>query len=171
MKTQPIPILTFVAVLFAGLAGTTQGLPLPAPVTNRDFHDNGKPAPAKVELGRMLFFDKILGGNKNIACATCHHPRHATSDGTALGFGEGASGLGPKRHPGTTLATAVPERVPRNATALWNLGAREYTRMFDDGRVEVDEHGFYESGFVTPARWKLPKGLDNDLDFVAGIDD
>ena len=70
------------------------------PVADRDFHDDGKPAAAKVELGRMLFFDKILSGNKNISCATCHHPRHATADAVALGFGEGARGLGPKRRPG-----------------------------------------------------------------------
>jgi len=25
-------------------------------------------------LGRVLFFDKILSGNRDISCATCHHP-------------------------------------------------------------------------------------------------
>ena len=31
----------------------------------------GQPAStAKVELGRMLFFDKILSGNKDVSCAT-----------------------------------------------------------------------------------------------------
>ena len=28
--------------------------------------------PAQVALGRALFFDKILSGNRDIACATCH---------------------------------------------------------------------------------------------------
>src|SRR5688500_2490497 len=27
-----------------------------------------------IALGRALFFDKELSGNRNIACATCHHP-------------------------------------------------------------------------------------------------
>ncbi|MHC4940971.1 MAG: cytochrome-c peroxidase [Planctomycetota bacterium] len=135
----------------------------PAPVADRDFHDDGKPDSAKVELGRMLFFDKILSGNKNISCATCHHPRLATADGVALGFGEGAHGLGPKRRPGKTHESAIHERVPRNSPALFNLGAREYTVFFHDGRVEVDTNGYYEGGFITPAKWKLPKGLDSAL--------
>ena len=30
--------------------------------------------PEKVALGRKLFFDPILSGDKTVACATCHHP-------------------------------------------------------------------------------------------------
>ena len=53
-----------------GMAG--QG-PLPDPVTDKDFHDHGPTADAKVELGMKLFYDKLLSGNRNISCATCHH--------------------------------------------------------------------------------------------------
>ncbi len=134
---------------------------LPAPVTDADFHQAR--SEEQVTLGQMLFFDKILSGNQNIACATCHHPAFATSDGMALSFGEGAHGLGPDRRPGTTKHEAVHERVPRNSPALFNLGAKEYTTMFHDGRVEIDTAGFYESGFITPAKWKLPGGFDNIL--------
>lgn len=28
----------------------------------------------KIELGRLLFYDPILSGNKDVACASCHHP-------------------------------------------------------------------------------------------------
>ncbi|MDX1419123.1 MAG: cytochrome c peroxidase [Rubricoccaceae bacterium] len=136
---------------------------LPEPVTDADYYDDGAPPEARVELGRLLFFDKILSGNQNISCATCHHPDFAGGDGLALGFGEGPSGLGPDRRPGQDAYGAVHERVPRNAPALFNLGAREFTRLFHDGRVELDTAGFYESGFITPARWKLPMGLDNVL--------
>jgi cytochrome c peroxidase len=31
-------------------------------------------SPEKVELGRLLFFDPILSGNKDVSCATCHQP-------------------------------------------------------------------------------------------------
>ena len=136
---------------------------VPDPVVDRDFHENGAPDPDKVELGRMLFFDKILSGNRNISCATCHHPSQSSGDGVALAFGEGAHGLGARRHPGPTRSEAVHERVPRNAPGLFNLGAREFTRLFHDGRVETDPEGNYEGGFITPAKWKLPKGLDNVL--------
>jgi cytochrome c peroxidase len=140
-----------------------RGSRLPRAAADTDFYDAGAPDPALVELGRLLFFDKLLGGNQNISCATCHHPDHATSDGLALPLGEGPRGLGPERRPGSDVTQAVYERVPRNSPALWNLGAKEFTRMFHDGRVETDPDGFFEGGFVTPAKWKLPQGLDNVL--------
>ncbi|MEM9439158.1 MAG: cytochrome c peroxidase, partial [Pseudomonadota bacterium] len=28
--------------------------------------------PAKAKIGQLLFYDKILSGNRNIACGTCH---------------------------------------------------------------------------------------------------
>ena len=136
---------------------------LPDPVTDADFYADGQPPAAQVELGRLLFFDKILSGNQNVSCATCHHPELATTDGVALGLGEGAHGLGPDRRTGPAIPNAVHARVPRNAPALFNLGAEEFTRMYHDGRVEADPQGFYEGGFITPARWKLPDGLDNVL--------
>ena len=63
--------LTF---LFAGPAEGGQGIAGLRPVEDSDFYDNGRFLEAKVELGRMLFFDKILSGNQTISCATCHHP-------------------------------------------------------------------------------------------------
>ncbi|TDQ54595.1 di-heme cytochrome c peroxidase, partial [Phaeovulum veldkampii DSM 11550] len=79
----------------------------------------------------MLFWDAELSGNRNIACASCHHPRFGTSDGVSLGIGEGGTGLGPERR-------AIPEnhpeqRIPRNSPALWNVGARGFTALFADG--------------------------------------
>lgn len=136
---------------------------LPPPVEDADYYDGGNPPAAKVELGRMLFFDKLLSGNRNISCATCHHPALSTGDALALPLGEGPAGLGPERQAGNTKPTAVSERVPRNSPGLFNLGAREFERMFHDGRVETDPQGYYEGGFITPAKWKLPAGLENVL--------
>ncbi len=162
-----VAALTFCGPAFASATGTTDSsttpIALPDAVRDADYHDDGAPSDAKVELGRMLFFDKILSGNRNISCATCHHPRLGTSDSVALPIGEGALGLGRERAPGDDADTAVFGRVPRNSPALWNLGAREFERMFHDGRVETDPEGFYEGGFITPAKWKLPRGLDNVL--------
>ena len=136
---------------------------LPDPVSDADYHEGGQPREEKVELGRLLFFDKLLSGNRNISCATCHHPEHGTSDGLALPLGEGPKGLGPNRVAGSSKKTAVHSRIPRNSPALFNKGAKEFVRMFHDGRVEVDVNDYYEGGFITPAKWKLPRGLDNAL--------
>lgn len=137
-----------VFVLIAGVAGAE----VPAPVTDADYAPVSE---AEARLGQLLFYDPILSGNRNISCATCHHPRFATSDGLSLGLGEGGIGLGPERKPDP--ANLPEQRVPRNAPALFNLGAREFTVMFHDGRIEAD-----------PAR---PSGLRTPLedDMVMGF--
>jgi len=159
MKT----LLTSTLLLAAAVGSDELRFELPQPVQDTDYYEDGAPSEAKFELGRMLFFDKLLSGNKNISCATCHHPQLASADALALPLGEGAHGLGRERFAGTTKAEGVFERVPRNSPALFNVGAREYVRMFHDGRVETDPDGYYEGGFITPAKFKLPKGLENVL--------
>ena len=52
---------------------------------------------ARQALGRLLFWDPILSGDRDVACATCHHPDFAYTDGRELSLGTGAVGLGPAR--------------------------------------------------------------------------
>jgi cytochrome c peroxidase len=135
------------------LSATAMAADLPAPLTNADFRPVDR---AEAELGWLLFYDPILSGNREVACATCHHPRFATSDGVSLGLGDGGMGLGPARRPDP--ANLPEQRIPRNAPALFNLGANEFTVLFHDGRIEAD-----------PTR---PGGLRTPLgpDMVAGFD-
>jgi cytochrome c peroxidase len=133
---------------------------LPNVVTDADYYENGSPHPMKVELGRLLMFDKILSGNKNISCATCHHSLTDTGDGLSLPVGEGGRGLGVARDTGSGT-DAVHERVPRNAPPIFNLGARDFDTLFHDGRVAVDST--QPSGFSTPAGDDLPHILDSVL--------
>lgn len=44
-------------------------------------------SPAKVELGRVLFFDGRLSSNNMVSCAFCHVPSHAFSGPTPFSFG------------------------------------------------------------------------------------
>ena len=131
---------------------------IPKAVTDADYHKNGEEDADQVALGQSLFFDKILSGNFNISCATCHHPVAGTGDGLSLPVGEGGVGLGITRLAGDG-EVSVHERVPRNAPHIFNLGAREFTRMFHDGRVELDPNE--PTGFRSPAGEQLPHGLDN----------
>lgn len=90
----------------------------------------------EIALGRLLFYDPILSGSKQVSCATCHHPKMATADGLSLGLGDGAIGLGRER---VVDPENPPEiRIPRNAPSLFNLGATEFTVFFHDGRLEAD---------------------------------
>ncbi|NIP18066.1 MAG: cytochrome-c peroxidase [Xanthomonadales bacterium] len=132
----------------------------PPALDDADFYEHDAPPPDRVRLGRLLFFDKILSGNLNISCATCHHPLTGTGDGLSLPVGEGSNGLGVTRDTGV-LDDAIHERVPRNAPPVFNLGARQFTRLFHDGRIEPDP--LQPSGFASPAGLDLPAGLDNVL--------
>ncbi len=139
--------------------GPGPGPPL-RPLTDADYRGGGQLDSNVVELGRLLFFDEVLSGNRNISCATCHNPIAFTGDALSLPLGEGGRGLAQARTVGRG-ADAVHERVPRNAPPLFNLGARRFTRLFHDGRVAEDPSE--ASGFSSPAGNDLPLGLDSVL--------
>ncbi|MFK7868414.1 MAG: cytochrome-c peroxidase [Roseobacter sp.] len=129
---------------------------LPAPVQDADYMPVDMD---QVRLGQMLFYDPILSGNRNISCASCHHPKYGTSDGLALGLGEGGIGLGTARR---VDPNNMPEqRIPRNSPALFNLGAYEFTVMFHDGRIEVDPDK--PGGLRTPMGAEMSSGFANLL--------
>jgi cytochrome c peroxidase len=130
---------------------------LPDPVTDADYRAAD---PKVAQLGQLLFFDKILSGNRNISCATCHVPALATTDRLSLGLGEGGEGTGPSRHAGT--ANLPVRRLARNVPALFNLGAREFTALFADGRVEADPSR--PSGLRTPLDESLVRGFGSVLE-------
>src|SRR5688572_12953288 len=110
--------------------------------------------PALVDLGRALFFDKILSGNRDISCATCHDPGAHATDALSLPVGTGGTGVGLAR-------TLGPGRqfVPRNAPSLLNQGLG-FFYLFWDGRVN-EEGGF--GRFKTPTGVTLPSGLNGLL--------
>lgn len=112
------------------------------------------PDPNLVALGQLLFFEKELSGNRDISCATCHHPQLATSDQQFLSIGTGSSGFGPTRRLGENR-----NFVSRHANDLFNRGLPEWQGLFWEGRVEIGGH----NGFNTPAEQYLPDGLDNLL--------
>lgn len=141
---------------FVMIAGLAEAAELPPPITDADYVDT---TPEAVALGQLLFFDPILSGSKTVACSTCHHPKFGTSDGLSLGLGDGGAGLGPDRH---ALAENYPEkRIPRNAPALFNLGAKEFTRMFHAGRLEADPTK--PGGIRTPLGQEMVEGFSGVL--------
>lgn len=155
---RPRSVAVSVALALTALTlGAASAAPLPAPLTAASFPSHATP---KVALGAALFWDKILSGNRNISCATCHHSLAATGDGLSLPVGEGGVGLGMTRTSGSG-ADAIVERVPRNAPFVFNLGAKEFTEMFHDGRVEPNPD--FPNGFESPAGMSLPEGLDSAL--------
>ena len=109
--------------------------------------------PALVDLGRALMFDKILSGNRDVSCATCHDPATHLGDGLSLSVGTGGIGSGAERAPGPGR-----QFVPRNAPSLLDQGLRAQY-VFWDGRVS----GFQSGPFTAPPGVRLPGGLPNIL--------
>lgn len=98
--------------------------------------------PKLFNLGKKLFNDEEISGNRNISCATCHSTDFGTSDGLPLPIGQGGKGLGDKR-----VATNSAQIIPRNSPALFNIGSDKINFMFWDGRVR---HNSRSGEFTTP---------------------
>jgi cytochrome c peroxidase len=111
---------------------------------------------ALFRLGQALFFDKILSGNEDVSCATCHLPQFATGDGRSLSDGVGGLGLGPERGGGTV--------IPRHAPALF--AAHLKRALFWDGRVE-DLGGFLSVPFAVQLSEEMRATFSPGLEALA----
>ncbi len=120
------PALQADLVRLAGLANAA--LQPAAPTQSQDL----------VALGQALFFDRVLSGNRNISCYTCHDVDAAAGDGLSVSIGEGGFGKAADR----TLADGP--LIPRNAPAMLRLAGKQ--TLFWDGRVSRRPDGV----LVTP---------------------
>lgn len=109
--------------------------------------------PELVALGKLLFHDPILSGNRDISCATCHLPEAASGDGLPLSIGVLSKGRGPQRTP----PHGVKQVFHRHAAEIFNRGDPQWRTLFWDARVEV-----LPSGIVTPAG-VFPQSVVRDL--------
>ncbi len=86
---------------------------------------------ARIELGRMLFFDPVLSADRETACTTCHSELWGMGDALPVAVGHGAGLLsGPGREGENTLR--------RNSLSLFNLAFRE-TLLWDGGSSSLEE--------------------------------
>ena len=123
MRRIPGAILIGVAaglLLGAGvLAGTapaqSQKPPALGPLPPVPVPRDNPMSPAKVELGRLLFFDPRLSGDASTSCASCHNPEAGWGDGSDVSRG----------YPGT--------QHWRNSQTV--LNAAHYTKLFWAGEV------------------------------------
>jgi cytochrome c peroxidase len=145
--TPSLPALVLVGcvtAIFAALHGsnpTAQARLAALPVALPSPPDNPT-TPERVALGRLLFWDPVLSGQKDVACATCHHPDFGYSDGLDLSIGANGVGLGTAR----AFGAGHPARlVKRNSQTVLNVAFNGLTAggdaapaaapMFWDSRV------------------------------------
>lgn len=88
-----------------GLGGTRTALPP---------HRDGF-TPQQIDLGRYLFFDPVLSGDRTLSCASCHDPARGLSDGRKRSVGIHGEDAG------------------RAAPTLWNVAFLK--RFFWDARA------------------------------------
>jgi cytochrome c peroxidase len=89
---KTLPLLVAAAVLAVGLStsGTAVlagNVPKLGPLGPPPIPPDNPSTPAKVELGKMLFWDTRITGDASLSCATCHDPKLGWGDGGDIGRG------------------------------------------------------------------------------------
>lgn len=106
MKIQPLIFLGATLGILTGCGGDgASGATPEEPIDSffqampeeKSYPQNNQYSIEKEQLGEFLFWDPILSGGMNIACASCHHPNHAWADARPLSVGADGVGLGPNR--------------------------------------------------------------------------
>ena len=73
----------------------------------------------KVALGKLLFWDPILSGHRDVACASCHHPRAGYAEDRDISIGVNGTGFGRSRR--FQSPNSIPF-VKRNSPTMLNVG-------------------------------------------------
>jgi cytochrome c peroxidase len=105
------------ALLYFSADAGSQEIGTPLPRTVKAPAENPT-TPAKVTLGRMLFWDPVLSGPRDVACATCHHPRFGYAENRDLSIGVTGVGLGHRRR--FAAEGGIP-LVKRNSPTVLNV--------------------------------------------------
>lgn len=129
----------------------------------RDLPELTDPLP---QLGRALFFSLDLSGDRDVACATCHHPELGGGDAISLSVGPGrpAHLMGADRVRGLSDLALV--HLARNAPTTFNMGLWDRA-LFWDGRVEaltptVGQNGAGSEIVAEDLYGEVLEGLDAD---------
>lgn len=115
--------------LAAATTTLTRQLGLPAMIAPA----GNPPTPAKIELGRKLFFDQRLSANGKVSCATCHIPGKVFTDDKPL-----AVGIEQRRG---TRNTPTLINSGYNAAQFWDGRRASLEEQVLDPFVNPNEHG------------------------------
>lgn len=161
MKVRPGVLSLVIATLFAaGCSDEDEGpTGVTSPTVPTDLRDrfgleplpeivypvDNPPLQERIALGRLLFYDPILSGERDVACGTCHHPTFAFADRRQFGAGVSGSGLGPDRVVSASASSGLEITLePRNTPTIFNTAFNsdengEFSSLgfqFWDGRVQ-----------------------------------
>ncbi|GLS27553.1 hypothetical protein GCM10007877_32720 [Marinibactrum halimedae] len=127
------------------------------PTTGRNLPSIDSPL---AQLGKALFFARNLGGEQEVACASCHHPALGGGDNLSFSVGTNAEDLFGNGTPnllgvGRHHSSGYP-LVGRNANSVFNIGMYD-VGLFWDSRVQSQDGELAaigargtEAGIITP---------------------
>ena len=131
MRRKLLMILVALCLPVCGFTGQL------APVGDVPIPEQNPQTPAKVELGKKLFFDRRLSGDGTMSCSTCHDPRQGYSDGLEISLS----------YPTT--------RNWRNSPTLIGVAFQKY--LFHDGRASTLEE---QALFPMMSAFEMNQNLD-----------
>jgi cytochrome c peroxidase len=127
------------ASLWAPQAGAQYTWDLPPRVAPPAVPANAPLTPARVELGRRLFYDTRLSGNGTQSCGTCHVQEKAFTDGRALGLG--STGMLHPRSPMSLINVAYRDALTWANPNQRSLEEQVLVPMFGETPVELGMKG------------------------------
>ncbi len=143
-------------------------IPLGLPADTWDYYvpRNNPMAPAKIELGRKLFFDGRLSADGRVSCASCHDPKLAFTDGRAVA--EGIAGRRGARNSPTLLnamfnagqfwdgrANTLEDQAVQPLVNPLEMGNVSYDEVVDRLRATAEYRAEFLSVFGSEARIEL----------------
>src|SRR6476661_5992534 len=81
------PAIVLSTLLAADKKAAAPDVPVPLGLLPIQWPEDNPYSKDKVELGRLLYFDKRLSADGTVACANCHHPSFAFADGLSVSTG------------------------------------------------------------------------------------
>jgi cytochrome c peroxidase len=117
-------LIVFIGILLFNISASEVFAGKLEPFTDVPIPQMNPQTPAKIELGKKLFFDRRLSGDGTMNCATCHDPEKTFTDGLDISLS----------YPTT--------KNWRNSPTLVNVAFQKY--LFYDGRaLSLEEQALF----------------------------
>lgn len=87
MSVRPQVLITGLSCLSFVFAADVKPPAVPLGLLPMQWPQENPYSPEKVELGKLLYFDKRLSADNTVACASCHAPQFGYTDGAPVSTG------------------------------------------------------------------------------------
>jgi cytochrome c peroxidase len=132
-------VIVVVALCAGGSSSSTSVWDLPPGVPPPDVPNAAELTPARIELGRRLFFDARLSRNGQRACGACHRPEFAFTDTRPRAIG--ATGEMHSRGSMSLINVAYRKTLTWSNPAITSLEQQALVPMFGTHPVELGLEG------------------------------